>query len=593
LKSRALLLLLILGPTILAQAPSPATIRGVLVRWGTDEPVGQATVELRAAGATMPVAISASRENGAFMFSNIPTGTYRLIAFADGFAPAEYGQLRPNGSGVPVIAVAGDRNNLRMGIAPGAILAGRVTNQNGQPMVYSNVEILKATYDSTGQITPTVALTVTTNDLGDYRAFWLAPGQYIVRAGSSQLNNFGFNQGTLNPAGTDTTIPSPLIFQTERPRARTAPEATSPDSTIAPVLSSYYGGAPDAKNAQVVELRAGAETSGIDIRVAPVQFSRRVRVTGTVVGPTGQPNQENYGVSIVTWPEGQTTVLASVRPLTTRVPATNPNVRPGAMVYVMDNGKFEGAASSGFYQIRATQGMLSGRVVFEAGNQDVNVTIPLHPPSSVSGRLQIEGVPNTGFDLTKLQVGIRTPPSRVFSSPVGSDGQFRIDGVIDGDYQISVLPSTPAQVPPGIENAYVKSIRVNNADSLNSPSRIDGAQTISGVEIVLGAVGASIDGRVVNARQEVMDRATVVLLPQGPPPFREDRYRTMTTDKSGQFQFRGLSPGEYRVLAWEDVDSGAWFNPAFLAVYERYATAITLGEAQSQRLDVTVIPVGP
>ncbi len=47
----------------------------------------------------------------------------------------------------------------------------------------------------------------------------------------------------------------------------------------------------------------------------------------------------------------------------------------------------------------------------------------------------------------------------------------------------------------------------------------------------------------------------------------------MTTDKSGQFQFRGLPPGEYRVLAWEDVDPGAWFNPAFLAVYERYATA--------------------
>jgi len=593
LKSCALLLLLILVPTMLSQAPTPATIRGVLVRWGSDEPVGQATIELRATNSATPVAITASQDSGAFMFSNIPTGSYRLLVLADGFAPSEYGQLRQNGIGTPVNVVAGDRNNLRMGIVPGAILAGRVTNQNGQPMVYSNVEILKATYDAAGQINPVLALTVTTNDFGDYRAFWLAPGQYIVRAGSSQLNNYGFNQGTLNPAGTDTTIPTALISQNSRPRAQTAPDAAGPESTIAPVLSSYYGGAPDAKNAQVVELRAGAETSGIDIRVAPVQFSRRVRVTGTVVSPTGQPNQDNYGVSIATWPEGQTTVLASVRSLTMRVPATNPNVRPGAMVYVMDNGKFEGAASSGFYQIRATQAPLSGRIVFEAANQDVNVTIPLHPPSSVSGRLQIEGRPNTGIDLTKLQVGIRTPPSTVFASPVAADGQFRIDSVIDGDYQISVLPLTPAQMPAGLENAYVKSIRVNNVDSLNSPIRIDGAQTISGMEIVLGAVGGSVDGRVVNAKQEVMDRATVVLLPLGPPPFREDRYGMMTTDKSGVFQFRGLPPGEYRLLAWEDVDPGAWFNPAFLAAYERYATSITLGEGKNQRLDVTVIPAGP
>jgi hypothetical protein len=587
-------MVLMLVPAFLAQTPASATVRGVLVRWGTEEPVGQATLELRSAtDSPKPVAISASQDNGQFVFPNIPAGTYRLIAFADGFASAEYGQLRPNGSGGSIRVAAGEQTDLRMGIVPGGILTGKITNPNGQPVVYSDVEILKATYDATGQINPIVALTVTTNDLGDYRAFWLAPGQYIVRAGSSQLNNYGFSQGTLNPAGTDTTIPSTLGFQNTRPRARTDPQAASPESNIAPVLSSYYGGAPDAKSAQVIEVRAGAETSGIDIRVAPVQFSRRVRVNGTVIGATGQPNQENYGVSISTWPEGQTTVLASIRPLTTRVPSTNPNLGRGGMVYVMDNGKFEGAASGGFYQIRATQGPLFGRVIFEAGNQDVNVTIALHSPSSVAGRLQIEGGANSNIDLTKLQVGIRTPPSRVFTSPVAADGQFRIDGVIDGDYQISVLPLVQSPVRPEIENAYVKSIRVNNADSLNSLIRIDGAQAISGVEIVLGPAGASVDGRIVNAKQEVMDRATVVLLPQGPPPFREDRYRTLTTDKSGQFQFRGLPPGEYRVLAWEDVDPGAWFNPAFLAGYERYATAVSLAEGKNQRMDVTAIPVGP
>jgi hypothetical protein len=127
-------------------------------------------------------------------------------------------------------------------------------------------------------------------------------------------------------------------------------------------------------------------------------------VNGTVIGATGQPNQENYGLSILTWPEGQATPLASASTLTTRIPSTNPNSLPGAMRYVMDSGKFEGAASSGFYQIRATQGPLSGRVVFEAGSQDLNVTVPLHAPSSVSGRVRIEGGAASNVDLTKLQV---------------------------------------------------------------------------------------------------------------------------------------------------------------------------------------------
>jgi hypothetical protein len=47
------------------------------------------------------------------------------------------------------------------------------------------------------------------------------------------------------------------------------------------------------------------------------------------------------------------------------------------------------------------------------------------------------------------------------------------------------------------------------------------------------------------------------------------------------------------MLAWEDIDPGAWFNPAFLAAYKRYATAVTLAEGKGLKVDVTAIPVGP
>jgi len=96
---RALLVLLILTPGLFAQTPKLATIRGTLVRWGTEEPVGQATIELRPSNGDASSAIAASGDNGAFVFPDMPAGSYRIVAFADGFAPAEYGQLRPNGMG--------------------------------------------------------------------------------------------------------------------------------------------------------------------------------------------------------------------------------------------------------------------------------------------------------------------------------------------------------------------------------------------------------------------------------------------------------------------------------------------------------------
>jgi len=146
-------------------------------------------------------------------------------------------------------------------------------------------------------------------------------------------------------------------------------------------------------------------------------------------------------------------------------------------------------------------------------------------------------------------------------------------------------PDPPAVAPPltGIlQNAYVKSI----PETL----RVEGTEPVPPLEIGISLGAASLKGRVMNSRQEPVTQATVVVLPPGQPPFRSDRYAVFTTGPSGQFEFRGLPPGEYRVFAWEDVDPGAWFNAAFVGAYERDATAMTLGEGQNRDLEIRVIP---
>jgi hypothetical protein len=302
--------------------------------------------------------------------------------------------------------------------------------------------------------------------------------------------------------------------------------------------------------------------------------------------------------------------------LTTRVPAAAPEQRArGAELYVPDNGRFDGAAAPGVFQIRALQGEFAGRVIIDVGNRDLDVIVPLRPLTSVTGRVRVEDTVNDAVDLTGLQVAIRTAPTTQFVAPVASDGNFRIERVMAGDYRVYVPPLVPAPavpVParpelaspiatptlaatlsPVLENAYVKTILAGRTDLINGLLRVEGVEPVDSFEIVLGLRGASIEGRALNARQEPVSLATVVLLPDGQPPFRPDRHKTFTTDESGRFQFRGLPPGEYRLLAWEDVDPGAWFSTSFLSSYEGTAVQLRLTEGDRRALDVSVIPATP
>jgi hypothetical protein len=573
------LLLFMLVRSLPAQTPALSSIRGTLVRWGTADPVASATIELRGASNPdgAPIAITATRASGEFVFPSVPTGTYRIVAIGAGFATAEYGQLRPNGDGRPLTLARGEETRVTMGIIPGGVISGTVTDQDGQPMVYASVTVMKVAYDAEGQMTTTTALEAKTNDLGEYRAFWLPPGQYVVNGGRSRLNTFG-NQGMVNPRGSDMSIPSMMVTNSARPRASAPPvEEPSPEARISGIGSMYYPNVPDVRGAELIEVREGSEVSNINIRFTSASRpAGAVALRGVVVEPSGAPVQGNFSVSISTWPLATPTPFATVRMQTTRVPAMDPaQAARGAQIYVADNGKFDGAAARGVYQIRATRGEMSGRVIIDAGSGDLDVKIPLVPPTTVSGRVSIVG--GGTANLSGLRVTLRTAPNIQLTSPVAADGQFRVEGVIPGDYQVS-LPLTGI-----LQNAYVKSIP-------ETALRVEGTEPVPPLEIGISLGAASLKGRVLNARQGPVTQATVVVLPPGRPPFRSDRVAVFTTNASGQFEFRGLPPGEYRVFAWEDVDPGAWFNASFVGAYERDATALTLSEGQSRELELRVIP---
>src|SRR5206468_3397974 len=118
-----------------------------------------------------------------FLFENVSPGNYRLIATSEGgYVPAEYGQCSPTGQGIGFEIAAGQKmTGIQLAMAPTGSISGRVYDRDGDPLENAQVMALRPVYKN-GRRTLTIVQAVATDDRGEYRLFWLAPGRYYVSA---------------------------------------------------------------------------------------------------------------------------------------------------------------------------------------------------------------------------------------------------------------------------------------------------------------------------------------------------------------------------------------------------------------------------
>ena len=553
MKSLRTTILMLIVLRLGAQAPAPGSIRGSVVKWGSGEAVADVIVELRNPAETtgVPLMSTATRQNGEYTFPRVSPGRYRIIATRKGYAPGEYGRRRLSGAGEPVALAAGQAiTNARIEIAAGASVSGRVSYANGEPMPIARVQISKLTYRN-GRPELTPQQSTYTNDLGEYRLFWILPGSYYLSAENAQNNTTP--SMLVNPEGNSTYSWSG-VFGSPRATARITSEyGTEEGQTYIPI---YYPGTSSWENASPIELRPGDTATNINLRLIPA-VQRRVR--GVVLDVDGRPVQE--------------TIVVSLRQLDSSLPS---NLR--SLQFFPDNGRFQFTVTvSGTYEVMSSLGPLSGRAVTTVRDREAEVSIRLFPATSLTGRVIMD---SAASGLTVTLRGVRN----IQNASVGANGEFTIQNLAASTYLVEVAM-------PNLPDAYVKSVRAKDADLPNEELLVEGYSP-GEMQIVVGT-GGSIAGRVLNAQQQPAANATVVALPEGLPAYRADRYRSATVDSSGVFLFRGLPPGQYNIYAWEDVDSGAWFNSAFLRNYDSYRRSIPVAEGQRATADIVAAPVAP
>jgi hypothetical protein len=238
---------------------------------------------------------------------------------------------------------------------------------------------------------------------------------------------------------------------------------------------------------------------------------------------------------------------------------------------------------------------MTGNVSVEVAGADVeNIAIVARPGIDIPGRVIFDGwsansgpPPRVIPDIVRAVMIPGLPFGTSLRSPAPNlqpDNTFVLRGVAPGDYRV-ILREFGAIDP--LQRVYVKSMRLGPLDVLSDGLHIE-AKPETELEIVVGVDVSRLDGEVIDQREQPIPNATVVLVPNPPAPGRTDLYRNVSSDVFGRFHMEGLAPGEYIVLAWEDVEFGAWQDPEFVRTYESSGTRIRIGEGTSENIRVTI-----
>jgi hypothetical protein len=235
----------------------------------------------------------------------------------------------------------------------------------------------------------------------------------------------------------------------------------------------------------------------------------------------------------------------------------------------------------------ATAPRLGARVPVNVLNEDLNnVRLPLQSGTNVNGRVTIDGQlssTETAALLSKISIHLVSVPfiNRLSPIPavVDSNGVFRLTNVAPGAYR--VILDGP-EVP---RDFYVKSGRYGAADVLNSLLRVE-AEEGTPMEIVLGTGMGDVEARVTRSPGVPAPGATVVLIPDPPLRGRLELFRNAETDEAGKVHIGNVIPGNYKLFAWEDIESGEWWDPEFMKVQEAGGKAIKIGEKSRESVEL-------
>ena len=535
-----------LGAVVLALALLQAgeqrvPVEGVIHDAQTGAPISSAQVRLSGTlpGETRPTTLSAtSAQDGKFRFMALPA-EYTLTAQRDGyFAQTVFGVWQAAFQQKIKVISGQPPPPSTLNLSATGVITGHVLDQTGKPANRVQVAAMQLRY-AEGRPTFTAVNSVTTNERGEYRLFWVPPGDYVV----------AFNPG---------------------PAAALSPQILTIGNTPSIQTLTFFPGTTDRSKARTVSLASGEEVQNVDFAIQTVPVAT---VSGRVDYPfvpsppsptgaiTGLPNFSLFSQ------ESLTTNLLSL---------ANSNNLP---MTLRQQGLFEfRSIAVGTYDLLVTvpaingQTGQSGQLHFNVGTQGLkDITIAMKPLVELQGKVVAEGIKLPENAIARLLPALTIFPSE---TPIGANGDFRFTNLSAGTYRLDVT------LPDG---AFIADLRSN---VFQLPTRNNEHVTLS----IRGNAGR-ITGTVSKTDGKIGNDTTVVLVPEKALWENSMLFATSRLDESGKFSLTHVAPGTYKLFAWEGVLNTAWLNADFLSRNEEGGMPISIDAGGVEDVRIMATPL--
>ena len=507
-------------------APAPGTpksdatftVTGTVVDSVTGAPVRRAAVDV-----SDPIErATLTDSNGHFQFEKMPEGRVFISAMKPGFI-----NQRGMSATVP-LDVGPDMSPLLLRIAPAAVIQGRVTTRDGQPLEGLTVSAGTSQIWDGQKVWHGQRYYGRTDDRGEFRIANLPGGSYYVAVDQSQ----------------ETRLTQPGI----------------PNGREQSYAKTYYPGVSDLGAAALLEVHPGQQLEANFTLSGELLY----RISGSA--ETGEvinsqltfARKAGDGYDFVTAADAQ-------------------------------GGKFQVRLPAGSYT--ATTSTASGRewttggpsVVVSSDAADLQVV--LMPAASIKFvmRREASGAASSGSAAEDAHlrdaVSLQLVPTRV-------------PGINQGVKWWNPRMDEIPNVEPGVYRAKffsgglwrVKAAQCGGVDLLTDDLTVTAGAQPPPVEITLSDDAATITGTL-----DTNIRPAIVLLVQR---HGERNLIQPVPALQGSFFIQGVSPGDYELLAFDQTDPLEYENPEVLNPYLSKAVHVSVGPRETAKVDLHLSPLG-
>ena len=459
-----------------------------------------------------------SGEDGRFEF-HVTGGKYALQGTKRGFITAGYEQHEQFSTAI-VTGAGLDTENLRLKLAPMAVLSGRVLDESGDPVRNAQVTLWRDDHSS-GVSRIVRVRNDMTDDQGTYEFTPLGVGTYFLSATGTPW--YAVHPLTAVPEGSSIT---PAVVDR-------ALDVVYP--------TTFYFGATESADATPILLRGGDRLE-LDLRLAPVP-ALHVVFRGELKG-------DNF---------------SGMPLLSKRIFDGIELDRHRENISVISPGVFEMAIAPGKYSVNlAGQPEHNSRIneveIFQ-DHQQVD-TSSGEASSSIKALVKIPGEDNFPRELF---VGLRERKRGGYFQEVNRQEEAELPNVAPGSYEVLAGSQDKSY-------AVVK-IAAEGQETAGHTLKVPAGASMS-LTLTLVSGSGRVEGYAKQAGKAAAG-AMVVLIPKHPEANLE-LFRRDQSDLDGSFVLQGVIPGTYTVVAIADGWDLDWSRAGVLAKYAGHGQTVVV-----------------